>query len=121
MNPTEVYAVHAELIGALNGMFEIWLGFTFATVVAIHVAAQSINKWVLGTGITLYLSASYVFLIRYAHTGGVITFLNERLTDAGLPIYPTPGATLSLMTLFVFMFGTIATVVYAVHWFRKPI
>ena len=103
MNPTEVYAVHAELIGALNGMFEIWLGFTFATIVAVHVAAQTINKWVLGVGISLYLLASYVFLIRYAHTGSVIVFLNERLAEASLPAYPTPGAMLGLMTLLVFL------------------
>ena len=119
MNPTEIYSVHAELIGALSSMFEIWLGFTFATIVAFHIAAHSINRWILAGGLALYVSASYVFVARYFHTGSVIAFLNDRLTEASLPTYPIPPASMSAATLFVFLFGTIATVSYAIHRFRK--
>ena len=91
MNPTDVYAVHVELVGVLNSIFEIWLGFTFAAIVAYHFAAPTMHRVILGITLCLYLLASYVFMARYFHTLEVFGFMNQELKQAGIPPYPQVG------------------------------
>ena len=71
VNPTEIYALHVELLGVLDSMFEIWLGLTFAVLVAIHLAARQLGRFVLTIGVLLYLTASYLFALRFLHTSNV--------------------------------------------------
>ena len=115
MNPADVYAVHVELISVLNGFFEIWIGFTFATIVAFHLGAPSINKFILAVGIFLYISASYVFVARYMHTRSVIIFLNDKFVAEGIDPYPVPDYYLLVAQTALFVVGVISTIGYSIY------
>jgi hypothetical protein len=114
VGPTDVYAVHVELLGVLNSLFEIWLGFTFAAIVAYHFAAPTMHKAILGVTLILYLLASHVFAARYFHTMDVMGVMNQKLVDAGVEPYPAPGNEIILILLLIFAIGTVSTVVYAI-------
>lgn len=118
VNPTEVYTVHVELLGVLNSIFEIWLGFTFAAIVAYHFAAPTMHRVILGVTLTLYVLASYVFAARYFHTMQVFGFLNDELQEVGIQAYPAPSGEISLFLLVIFVVGSISTVVYPVLRYR---
>lgn len=119
MNPTEIYAVHVELLAVFNSIFEIWLGFTFAALVAFHLAAASINKYMLSAALILYTVASGVFAMR--HMLAAITFgeLNEKLVAAGYEPYPEPPAAVPIAVQLIFLFGTISTVWYSIYRHRS--
>ena len=119
MSPTEVYTVHVELIGVLNSIFEIWLGFTFAAIVAYHFAAPTMHRVIVGITLILYVLASHVFATRYFHTQEVLGFMNQALQDAGIQPYPVPGSEIGLFLLAIFILGTVSTVVYAVVRYRS--
>ena len=119
MSPTDVYAIHVELIGILNSIFEIWLGFTFAAIVAFHFAAPTMHRIILGTTLVLYLLASYVFATRYFHTQEVVGFMNQALQDANIQPYPAPGGEIVLFLVTIFTLGSVSTVVYAIVRYRN--
>jgi hypothetical protein len=118
-SPTAVYELHVELIGLLDSIFEVWLGFTFATLVAMHFAAFRLNKFMLAAALSLYLLASLIFASRYLHAANVFSIMNQKLVQAGFDPYPTPDLPHTPLVFLLFVVGTLVTVFYSTHMHFK--
>ena len=116
MNPMDVYEVQNGIMENVNALWELWLGGTFAVIVAFHVGRDSISKPLLMTGSVLYLLASVSIVLRYLAYVSAIGALNSSLLENGLEAYPLPSwfaIPNSLLTFGIFIFGTIATLFFA--------
>ena len=116
-NPTELYAVHVELVSVIDGIFEIWLGFSFATMVAFFMGAKAINRYIAAMGSLMYLFASYIFIVRFFHTASVINFLNDKIIEVGLDPYPRPDLPVPMGV--VMLIGTAITVLVSIYTYLK--
>jgi hypothetical protein len=116
MNPMEIYEVQNGIMENVNSLWELWLGGTFAVIVAFHVGRDSISKALFVIGSVLYLLASISIVMRYLAYVAAIGELNSSLIENGLDGYPFPSwfpISNSLLTLAIFLFGTVATLVFA--------
>ena len=114
-SPTAIYELHIELIALLDSIFEMWLGFTFATLVAMHFAAIKLGRFMLVAALGLYLIASIIFASRYLHTGEVFNEMNAKLIESGFEPYPTPDMPQTQMVLLLFVLGTVTTIYYSIR------
>ncbi len=114
-SPTAVYELHIGLIALLDSIFEVWLGFTFATLVAMHFAAVKLGRFMLTAALGLYLIASIIFASRYLHTGEVFVEMNAKLIAAGFEPYPTPDMPQTQLVLLLFVLGTATTIFYSIR------
>ena len=90
MDAAELYGVQAELLAHISNIFEIWLGFTFAALVAFHFAANQLSKRMLRVTQTLYTLASILFVGRYFGIGAATNRISDQLEVLGLePLVPT--------------------------------
>ena len=116
MNPMEVYEVQNGIMENVNALWELWLGGTFAVIVAFHVGRDSISKLLLVAGSVLYLLASVSIVLRYLAYVSAIGALNNSLIESGFEAYPLPSwfsIPNSLLTFGIFVFGTGATLLFA--------
>ena len=114
-SPIAIYQLHIELIALLDSIFEMWLGFTFATLVAMHFAAVKLGRFMLIAALGLYLIASIIFASRYLHTGEVFTEMNAKLIGSGFDPYPTPDMPQTQLVLLLFVLGTVTTMYYSIR------
>jgi len=116
MSPAEIYELQIGIIENVNALWELWLGGTFAVIVAFHAGRESITRALFVVGSLLYLSASISIIMRYMAYLAAIGDLNGRLTEAGHSGFPYPDwfpISNSILTLGIFLFGTLATLVFA--------
>lgn len=122
MNPNELYNLQLQMIGIINDLWELWLGATFAFVVAYHLGRESISKSVLVIGCTLYLSASMLMLARYIDYGMGIRRIAGQLREAGFSnLQPAPWASTGIYTIAtvsIMIFGMAAATWYAIKQYR---
>lgn len=124
MNPTDYYEIHMELVHAIGNVWEIWLTVTFAVVVAFHIGRDSINRILLVVGSTLYVAVGMVTFTRYMSYAGSIGLLRQEALAAGLPAFPQDVAMamfMSVLSMATIAIGTVATVVYAIHQYRRNV
>ena len=91
MNPTEYYELIVMLSELTNTLFQTWLGFTFALIVAWHIAGPKLNLVILVLAQSLYLFASALFAARYVHTASALAHYNNILIEAGHDPFPPSG------------------------------
>ncbi len=112
----EIYEVQNGVMENVNSLWELWLGGTFAVIVAFHVGRDSISRSLFVMGSLLYLLASISIVMRYLAYVAAIGELNSTLIENGLAGFPFPTwfpVSNSLLTLAIFLFGTIATLVFS--------
>ena len=114
MNPADYYALQIQLSEMVNDLFQIWLGFTFATIVAFHLADR-FNAVLLWFVQFLYLGASIVFAAYYFNIGTVSIHYNDMLIEAGFAPHPSPGLVVVFGLFALYLFGTIGTSAYGVY------
>ena len=119
MNPEELYQVQVALIANIEGIFQTWIGFTFAAIVAFHFASEKLNTFLLCLIITIYVLASFVFASRYVHVGATIMHYNEMLVAGGHAPHPVLPPEISFAMLILFVVGTLGTVGYGIYAYRK--
>lgn len=119
MNETDFYELQIMHIELLNGHLEIWIGFTFATLISFHLLGRRFNLLLLLLIEFLYLVGSFLFAVRYSHTSSVVGDFNQRLIEAGGIPYPTPHASMFIAMMTLFIIGTIGTVGYGVFAYRS--
>jgi len=122
MNPAEIYEIQAAIIPSINDLWEIWLGGTFAVIVAFHVGRHSITRPLLVTGCVLYSAASASICLRYAALISAFGAFNRQLLEAGYDIFPMPEWFIVpnfTITALIFFLGTIATVTFAITQYVK--
>ncbi len=120
MNPADFYQVQVELIGAVNGIFEIWIGFTFAVIVAVHLGTKSLNRVLLLIGLALYLTASTLFVFRFIALSNTFGAFNQMLLEMGAEPFPS-GSTFRIQSLMlsIFILGSLSTVGYAIYRYKN--
>ena len=85
----ELCGVQAELLAHLSDIFEIWLGFTFATLVAFDLVANQLPKPMVRVAQTLYAMALISFIARYFVVTAAVTRISGELEPLGLqPLVP---------------------------------
>ncbi len=106
-----------ELVSLYNGIFEIWLGLTFAFILAIHFSARTMNRvlfWLLGS---LYLGAAAVFLFRYINLILTAALIRAEMLEAGFPdlpdALPGSGALILLGAVALMVGGTLGSLYFA--------
>ena len=115
MSASEFYELQIMHVDLLNGHLEIWIGFTFATIAAFHLAGRRLNLTLLLLIEFLYVLGSYVFAVRYAHTTSVMGIFNNRLVAEGLSPYPAPHESIFVGMLVLFVIGSLGTVGYGIY------
>ena len=122
MDPSGIYEVQVALMGVIGSLWELWLGGTFALIVAFHVGRDSLNVVLLIVGCLIYLAACVSISFRYiAYTSAFVEF-NTQLEVAGFDPFPSPewfGVYNSLVTIGTFLLGTVATVAFAVIQYNR--
>ena len=117
MDPTGIYEVQVALMGAISGLWELWLGGTFALVVAFHFGRDSVSLPLVTVCCVLYLAATVTVALRYIAYSTAIGFYNQKLSDAGFDQFPIPdwfGIPTGIITLATFTFGTLAALYFAI-------
>lgn len=118
MNPIEVNQIYVEYIHAINGLWEIWLATTFAFIVAFHIGKASITKALTWIGCSLYFFASAAILVRYLNYVDAMGVWIGRIRDSEFAV-PTPSLPYApLLTIGVFVVGTLVAVGYAIYEYR---
>ncbi|NKC02171.1 MAG: hypothetical protein GKR90_27230 [Pseudomonadales bacterium] len=119
MNPADYYALQMQLTEVVNGLFQIWLGFTFATIVAFHFGNTKMTGILVVFVEILYLGASVVFAGYYFNMGVVSIHYNNMLVEAGYAPHPSPGSLVVFGLFALYAFGTIGTCAYGIYIHRK--
>ena len=119
MNPTDFYDLQLQLSGNRNTLFQIWLGFTFATTVAFHLAGTRLNLFLLILVEFMYVLASYVFAMKWLHAASIIVRFNQTLVEAGHEPLPSPTAFVFWSQFSLFAIGTLATFGYGIYTYRN--
>lgn len=121
MSPTETYEAQIALMAVMNNLWEIWLGGTAAFIVAFHVGRKSVTLLLLSIGCCLYLAACVSLVMRYIAYIEMIASMSKMLVAAGHAPYPMPewfGVPNTLLTLAIFLFGTMSALYFAVYQYR---
>jgi len=122
MDLAEYYSAQMELLAHVSNVFEIWLGFTFAAVVAFHLGVDHLTKGLFRFAQVLYLLASLLFMLRYFALLTFMAQLSERIVEAGgepLALPTSFGITVFALMISTFFAGTTMTVVYSNYRFRR--
>ena len=122
MDATGILEVQVSLMDTIVNLWQLWLGGTFAFVIAFHSGKDSLTKAVLIVGCLIYVAASLSIAIRYYGYVIVIYELNQDLLNMGAqPLrFPDLGGTLNLITTaFTFVLGTTAATWFAISQFVK--
>ena len=121
MSPFEIYELQIQLLDQFTNVFEVWLGFTFAAIVAFHFGASLLSKNMLRACMALYVFASILFLTRYIALTVALASLTAELAsmDRGPIVPPYLGAPIALMIVILFIAGTTTTIWYALQRARS--
>jgi len=105
----ELILLYDAVISNVNSQFQLWLTVTFAVIVAAHVGRTSLSRPLRYLAAVLYLSVSVLLLtaVFYASEVGAAGGINALVEGR-------EGVTRVLYVLrpFVWMFGTVATLVF---------
>lgn len=118
MSEAELTSLFVESSQALDANFEFWLTVSFALVIASYLVAERIPVAVYGITITLYLTASALFMLRGHSTGRMLTSIRDQLDAMGSSITlitPTENSLVAGLYLFIMIGGTAGTVAF-VFW-----
>jgi hypothetical protein len=107
MNPTEYYELIVMLSELTNTLFQTWLGFTFALIVAWHIVGPKLN-------LVLFVLVQSMYLLASA-----LAHYNNVLIEAGHDPFPPPGVFIVITLLLLCILGTVGTVLYGVYAYRN--
>ena len=122
MDVVGIYEVQTNLMDTVIGLQELWLGGTFAVIVAFHAGRESINKTILWLGCILYAVASFTIGIRYYGYVATIYNLTESIVAAGEQPLPFPmeiSVANLIATAFMFLLGTFGAIAFAINQYVK--
>ena len=87
---TDFYELQLLAVEILNSNVEIWLGATFATLVAFHFIGKELTKDLYWIAVVLYAFASGFFFLRFLNVATVMQGFYELSEQEGLE--PLPAA-----------------------------
>lgn len=114
--------IYESLYSALSlsdSSFQIWMSFTFAVIVAAHLAGDRINRTTYSLACWLYGIYSGVLLLRYLSAAYQIIHYQNLLLERGFEPWPVPkpiGIAIGSGTFLLMAGGTLATL-----WFVRTI
>jgi hypothetical protein len=118
VNPNEIYELQLQLVEIINGLWEIWLGLTFAFIVAFHLGRKVIGLGVTYVSCFLFVGASILVALRYIDYGMMIVSFNTQLLDGGYaPLPQAPWTTYGIynaLTLLLISVGTGSATLFAI-------
>ena len=108
------YGVYAAWDATIN----FWLTGTFAVIVAVHALGKRATKPVTRLVASLYGAFSVYTLMRSVAIGAETFFIAERIESLGISservFFSDFGWYADYLMLGIFMFGSVATVVFVV-------
>jgi hypothetical protein len=113
---------HALALG--DSTLQIWTSFTFAVIVAVHLAGDRIARSTYFLGSSLYAVLASVLILRYCGDAYQILHYQKLLVERGFEPWPVPdvlGVLIGAGTFILMVGGTIGTLWYARSSRRKAL
>ncbi|MEQ8960350.1 MAG: hypothetical protein RLP02_20905 [Coleofasciculus sp. C2-GNP5-27] len=118
MTMSEYFSFNIELTGLANSAFELWLGTTFAFIVAIFFAGESLTRSFYRILVVLYSLSVTVFVFNYVTVSLVRGQTSLRMSEQGIE-FPTAFEGASIITLFGMIIIMIGDTIGALLFARK--
>ena len=115
MSEAEMIEMMYEALGYADRNFEFWLSATFAVVLAIHFTANRLTTLLYRLIVFLYISATVLFISRWAVAAMQYGAFRRELLEANASIWISGNAMEAIVTiayLVVIVGGTVGTVYF---------
>ena len=116
MSMPQLYDVIYHALALGDSTLQIWTSFTFAVIVAVHLAGDRIGRSTYRLGSTLYALLSSVLVLRYCGDAYQILHYQKLLVERRFEPWPVPdflGVLIGVGTFALMVGGTIGTLWFA--------
>jgi hypothetical protein len=116
MSMPQLYDVIYHALALGDSTLQIWTSFTFAVIVAVHLAGDRIGRSTYILGSSLYALLSSVLILRYIADAYQILHYQKLLVERRFEPWPVPdilGILIGVGTFILMAGGTIGTLWFA--------
>jgi len=116
MSMPQIYDVIYHALALGDSTLQIWTSFTFAVIVAVHLAGNRIGHSTFYLASSLYGLLSLVLVLRYVADAYQIIHYQRLLVERGFEPWPVPdifGVLIGTGTFLLMVGGTIGTLWFA--------
>ncbi len=116
MSMPQLYDVIYHALALGDSTLQIWTSFTFAVIVAVHLAGDRIGRSTYRLGSSLYALLSLVLVLRYCGDAYQILHYQKLLVERRFEPWPVPdilGVLIGVGTFTLMVGGTIGTLWFA--------
>ena len=112
MDPTALRELIALESGQFDASFEYWIGASFAVVVAVHTARDSMLKFHRYTLCTVYILFCFVTTAKAAADLAEIAHINELLSGTALDVNTLPNRIAAFSRLVLYVVFSVVVVAF---------
>ncbi len=122
LSEAELIGLFLETSQTLDSNFEFWLTVSFALLVASYLVTERLPKLVMVLTLSLYVTATVLFMVRGMNTGRTLTSIRDQLEAMNSETaLISAGENLFVAVLYfvIMVVGTAATIAFVTWRFRR--